>query len=217
MPFFSFISRPVQHTRDRRARHRPSDDRRTWGIDGTRNRARFTKLQASDEDAPTDILNLMYNTGMASLLAVDVGLRTGLARYGDDGRLCWYRSHNFGARARLKRAIPAILREQPDMAWLMVEGGTYADLWTGAATRAGVRVVQIAAETWRRDLLLAREQRNAAVAKANAEELARRVIAWSAAPAPTSLRHDAAEAILIGLWGVIHAGWLDGPPAALRS
>ena len=28
---------------------------------------------------------------------------------------------------------------------------------------------------------------------------------------PTSLRHDAAEAILIGLWGVLEVGWLDEP------
>ena len=166
---------------------------------------------------PADILNLMYNTGMASLLAVDVGLRTGLACYGQDGRLCWYRSHNFGARARLKRAIPSILHEQPDLAWLVVEGGTYAELWSGPATKAGIGVIRMGAERWRRELLLAREQRSGAAAKTHADALARRVITWSAAPAPTSLRHDAAEAILIGLWGVIHAGWLDGPPAALRS
>ena len=159
----------------------------------------------------------MYNTGMASLLAVDVGLRTGLACYGQDGRLCWYRSHNFGARARLKRAIPSILHEPPDLAWLVVEGGTYAELWSGPATKAGIGVIRMGAERWRRELLLAREQRSGAEAKSHADALARRVIAWSAAPAPTSLRHDAAEAILIGLWGVIHAGWLDGPPAALRS
>lgn len=154
---------------------------------------------------------------MASLLAVDVGLRCGLANYGDDGRLCWYRSHNFGSRARLKRAIPSILHEQMDTAWLVVEGGVYAELWTSIARKADIDVVQIAAEDWRRDLLLAREQRNAATAKQSADLLARRVIAWSAAPAPTSLRHDAAEAILIGLWGVIRVGWLDRPPAALRA
>ena len=35
---------------------------------------------------------------------------------------------------------------------------------------------------------------------------------------PTSLRHDAAEAILVGLWGVLSAGWLRAlPPAILRS
>jgi len=44
---------------------------------------------------------------------------------------------------------------------------------------------------------------------------ARRVVEWSDAARPTSLRHDAAEAILIGLWGVIDVGWLPGVPKAL--
>jgi hypothetical protein len=51
-----------------------------------------------------------------------------------------------------------------------------------------------------------------------AAQLARNVIEWSGARRPTSLRHDAAEAILIGLWGVLSAGWLRAlPPAILRS
>ncbi|MBC8076709.1 MAG: hypothetical protein H7Y32_11595, partial [Chloroflexales bacterium] len=45
---------------------------------------------------------------------------------------------------------------------------------------------------------------------------ARRVIAWAGAPRPTSLRHDAAEAILIGLWGALEVGWLPALPPELR-
>ena len=37
------------------------------------------------------------------LLAVDLGLRTGLAAFGDDGRLRWYRSQHFGSTASLRR------------------------------------------------------------------------------------------------------------------
>jgi hypothetical protein len=51
--------------------------------------------------------------------------------------------------------------------------------------------------------------RSTRVAKRTAAEVARRIIEWSGAPRPTSLRHDAAEAILIGLWGAIVLGWLD--------
>ena len=42
------------------------------------------------------------------------------------------------------------------------------------------------------------------------------MIDWSAAPRPTSLRHDAAEAVLVGLWGALHVGLLDGMPPELR-
>ena len=50
------------------------------------------------------------------------------------------------------------------------------------------------------------------VAKRNAGELARRVIRGSGAAGPTSLRHDAAEAVLVGLWGVLQVGWLERLP-----
>ena len=61
--------------------------------------------------------------------------------------------------------------------------------------------------------LLPREQRSATLAKRAAGTVARRVIAWSGAPRPTSLRHDAAEAILIGLWGVMALGWISAREA----
>jgi len=48
---------------------------------------------------------------VTALLAVDVGVRTGLALYGDDGRLRGYRSHNLGSIARLRRAAPAFITE----------------------------------------------------------------------------------------------------------
>ena len=154
---------------------------------------------------------------MSTLLAVDLGLRTGFALYGEDGRLCWYRSQNFGTKARLRRAARNMLADQSDLAWLIVEGGgTLADAWLKEATRREILTQQISAEQWRADLLYAREQRNASRAKQSADELARRVIDWSEAPRPTSLRHDAAEAILIGLWGVIKVGWLSEVPPAIR-
>ena len=47
--------------------------------------------------------------------------------------------------------------------------------------------------------------------------MARRVIDWSGAPKPTSLRHDTSEAILIGLWAVLDAGWLDDLPRDIHE
>ena len=65
-------------------------------------------------------------------------------------------------------------------------------------------------------MLLPRERYDRMRLKEKAEALARTVIDWSDAPRPTSLRHDAAEAILIGLWGVLEVGWLEELPGALR-
>jgi len=147
------------------------------------------------------------------LLAVDLGIKTGLVLYGRDGRLCWYRSKNFGSAARLRRGIYGLLREIPDLARIVLEGGgSVADIWEREAGRMAIPVKRISAEDWRRMLFYPREMRSGSKAKQNAVEMARRVIGWSGAARPTSLRHDAAEAILVGLWGVVDAGWLGNVP-----
>ena len=154
---------------------------------------------------------------MQSLLAVDIGLRTGLALFGQDGRLRWYRSHNFGTVARLRRGVHGVLADIPRLACLVLEGGgTLADVWSREAERRGIPVRQISAEAWRRQFLYPRQQRSGAHAKDSAADMARRVIAWSQTRRPTTLRDDAAEAILIGLWGALEVGWLERLPDELR-
>lgn len=153
---------------------------------------------------------------MTALLAVDVGVRTGLACWGDDARLRWYRSHNLGNAARLRRAIPGLLDGIPDVAALVLEGGgPLADAWTREGERRGLEVRQVSAEAWRAVFLLPREQRDGVTAKHVADRLARRAIAWGGARAPTSLTHDAAEAVLVGLWGLLALAWVREVPAAL--
>ena len=154
---------------------------------------------------------------MYSLLAVDLGLKTGLVLYGEDGRLRWYRSRNFGTPARLRRAVRGLFDEVPDVAWLILEGGgPLADIWEHEAQRRQVAVLRVGAEDWRRRLLNPRQQRDTRQAKRSAIALARRVIEWSDAPRPTSLRHDTAEAILVGLYGALAIGWLDALPPEIR-
>lgn len=154
---------------------------------------------------------------MGSLLAIDLGIRAGLALYGADGRLAWYRSRNFGSAARLRAAVPQILDEIDDLASIVIEGGgPLALIWSRHAARRSINLLRIGAEQWRQDLLYPRQQRTGPQAKHSADSLARRVIEWSGAARPTSLRHDAAEAILIGLWGVLQTGQLESLPADLR-
>ncbi len=152
-----------------------------------------------------------------SLLAVDLGIRTGFACYNRAGQLVWYRSHNYGSLARLRRGSSGQLAEISDLSVLVLEGGgPIADVWEREATRRDLELIRTSAEVWRAKLLYAREQRTGEQAKAVADELARRVIEWSDAPRPTSLRHDAAEAILLGLWAVVELGWLAAIPPEVR-
>jgi hypothetical protein len=149
---------------------------------------------------------------MPTLLAVDLGLRTGYALYGRDGRLLWYRSKNFGTAERLRRGVRGLLDEIPDLGWLVLEGGgPLAEIWEREARHRRIDVIRISAEQWRRCLLVPREQSSGRLAKRNAGARARRVIEACGAARPTSLRHDAAEAILVGLWGVRKVGWLPHP------
>jgi len=152
-----------------------------------------------------------------ALLAVDMGLKTGLALYENTGRLVWYRSHNYGTTERLKHDVPHLLDSIVGLTTLVIEGGgNLANVWQKEAERKGHQVIRIGAETWRPLFLYSREQKSGADAKRYADELARSVIAWSGAKKPTSLRHDAAEAILIGLWGVLQMGWLPELPKELH-
>ncbi len=155
--------------------------------------------------------------GSGGLLAVDVGLRTGFALYGSDGRLRWYRSHNLGTAARLRRAASRVLVEAGPVSHLVLEGGgPLAMIWMKEAESRGIQVLLTSAEMWRSCLLYSREQKDRLTAKQAAGALARRVIHWSSLPGAVRLRHDAAEAILAGLWGVRELGFLNVWPRELR-
>ncbi|MHC1697174.1 MAG: hypothetical protein AB9919_03730 [Geobacteraceae bacterium] len=154
---------------------------------------------------------------MKTLLAVDLGLKTGLALYGEDGRLIWYRSHNFGSTERLRRGVHGILKELSELALLVIEGGgNLVVVWEKEASQRSILVRRIGSEVWRELFLFPRERRTGPEAKKHAGEVAREIIDWSGAARPLSLRHDTAEAILIGLWGVLQAGWLPALPQELQ-
>jgi len=154
---------------------------------------------------------------MGALLAVDLGLTTGLALYDRCGKLRWYRSQHYSNMARLRRAIHGLVGSIPDLEFVLLEGGgDIADLWEREASRRGITVKRVSAETWRRHSLYPREQRSGSAAKNRSRDLARGIVEWSGIRLLKSLRHDTAEAILIGLWGALQMGWLDRLPQALR-
>jgi hypothetical protein len=105
----------------------------------------------------------------------------------------------------------------PRLRWLVLEGGgPLADIWDHQAEPRGIDVLRIGAERWRERLLYDRERRSGAEAKQHASELARRIIDWSGAARPTSLRHDAAEAVVIGFWGALETGLVKAIPPQVR-
>ncbi|SHJ73181.1 hypothetical protein SAMN02745165_03038 [Malonomonas rubra DSM 5091] len=151
----------------------------------------------------------MSNEKLHHLLAVDVGLHTGLALFSENAELLWYRSHHLSSPAKLKKVIGKLLREQPRPTHVLLEGGgPLAELWITEADKLSIETTQIHAQQWRNRLFYSRQHRSGSQAKREADGLARQVIEQLGGKKPTSLRHDTAEAILIGLFGLLELGWL---------
>jgi hypothetical protein len=149
---------------------------------------------------------------MSALLAVDAGLRTGLALLDRQGRLQWCRSHNLGTTVRLKKAAARVLFELPLLEYVVVEGGgQIAGVWERAAARRGLPCMVVQAHDWRADFLLPREMASGDKAKAAACALVARVVRGEGWSSPTTPGHDAAEAALIGLWAAVRLGWRTMP------
>lgn len=147
------------------------------------------------------------------LLAVDVGLHTGLALFDEQARLIWYRSHHLASPHKLKKMIAKLLRDTPHPTHIYLEGGgPLTELWLREATKLSLSVRQLPAELWRKKLLYARQQTSGQLAKKEAEGLARQVILALGGKKPIHLRHDTAEAILVGLFGLLELGWLNAWP-----
>jgi len=169
-----------------------------------------------DPNTPTNPPANTTHSPSPTLLAVDLGLRTGLAVFGSDGRLIRYRSTHFPNVGALKRALPRVLLEAPNLACLVCEGDRHlASVWANRL-RPTTELVWLAAHDWRPTLLTPSEQRDGPTAKDAADTKARATIIASGLSRPTSLRHDAAEAILIGVWGCLRLGWLTTPPWSLK-
>ena len=151
------------------------------------------------------------DTPVAKLLAIDLGLRAGIALFTGKGRLIAYRSTNFGNLSRLKRAIPSIVG--PTVKVLVTEGDArLAHLWELHASRRDIICERIAPQSWRSQIYNLSEMRQKGRWKETADKYARRIIGWSELSSPSSLRHDAAEAICLGMCAVIRHGWLDQLP-----
>ena len=152
-------------------------------------------------------------------LGIDLGLATGIAVYNRDGRLESVRSRHFQSRDALRAAAGAILDEIPHVHGVILEGGgELAEVWQRAAAHRGIHLRVVQAREWRSRFFYPREHRSGAEAKEHAIRMAGQVVAWSEPKgvAASALGHDAAEAIMVGLFGVIEAGWLAEPPRFRR-
>lgn len=146
---------------------------------------------------------------MLFLLSVDLGVKTGFALFRSDARLLWFRSQNFGNVSRLRRALPWLLSQEEELSHLIIEGGgPLLKIWKAETEKHNIELISIMADEWRQSLLLNREQRNGKSAKTYAVAFAGKAIRHLCDHRATSLNNDAAEAILIGIYGMQKLGWI---------
>jgi hypothetical protein len=156
-------------------------------------------------------------SGGEFLLAIDAGIKTGLALYEKITGLVWYRSHNMASISSLRKAAGHLVNSIEGLSVIVVEGGgPVAETWKKEGLRAGIQIIATDAGEWRKEMLYPREYRNSATAKQSAILLVRQIIEKSEAPSKNSPTHDAAEAILIGLWGCRKVGWINEIRALLH-
>lgn len=126
------------------------------------------------------------------------------------GEMLWFRSQNFGNKARLKKAIPWVLNLEDEMDYIVIEGGgPLRKIWDAQLEKRHIDVMHIMAEDWRSELLLDREQRKGKKAKMYAIQYAENFLIKTAAKKTSTLNVNAAEAILIGIWAMKKLGWIN--------
>jgi hypothetical protein len=151
------------------------------------------------------------------VLAIDLGLRCGVAVWTSEGRLETWRSTHFANAGQARRVVDGLVDEVDGLVELVLEGDRLlARPWQRAADRRNVLHRLVQANVWRTHILYPREQRTGRLAKDAADRLARAAIDRFADHRTAALRHDAAEAILIGAWAAHMRRWIPDPLRALR-
>lgn len=190
-----------------------------------------------------DMLDLPDDVGQL-LLAVDLGLRMGASCFDEDGVLLWYEQFQFQDSDELRKRAPELIEKleidlnensgdpaSDKKRWVVshvvIEGGdaVLLDAWRAAVedfadpNGSAPRILNIKAEEWRAELLLPKEKKSAASAKAAARLIARQIVC----DCGKMERHegkfstDAAEAVAVGFYMARKFGWVSREPAVRRA
>jgi hypothetical protein len=150
------------------------------------------------------------------LLAVDLGLRTGLCLFDSTGKLRRYADRQFDSNADLEQGASQILSswerdEILQITHVAIEGSDPDLLSTWSRAIGNRLVLNVRPDQWRQDLLAPEDRECGEKSKGASRILARTVIdrfgAENLDRAPFST--DCAESILVGLHVAQRLGWID--------
>jgi len=142
-----------------------------------------------------------YTAGTGWLLAVDGGLRAGVAMFDRHGTPLWCRSFHYATIGSMRRAARALFFRHAQLEHLLVEGGGAAGgAWQREGAHAGLQVHAIGAEAWRRALLPAHAVRSGKDSKQAAVAMASALFRRHGKALVRPPAHDAAEAVMAGVY-----------------
>jgi predicted phosphodiesterase len=181
----------------------------------------FFQTTDTDDTSQEDDSN---NNNNHLLLAVDLGLKSGVSLFSSDGKLVRYEQFQF-ERDSLERSIPRMIRQWEDQAGdcckvthLAIEGGDTALLGMWERATPGISTLRVRPEEWRAELLTWKENKNGASAKAASRLIARQMVTdfgimeEHCGKFPT----DMAESVLLGTHVARRLGWIQREPAVRR-
>lgn len=151
-----------------------------------------------------------------ALLAVDLGLRTGVSLFDSTGQVTRCEHFHFDSTDDLVCGAKRILSEWGSVSHIAIEGmdPPLAEAWIRAAggCENQPQVLSVKPEQWRLDLLTSDERKSGESSKATSVVLAQSIL-----PDPLkeiSLSDDLAESLLLGLHVSRRLGWgaLQDPP-----
>ena len=175
------------------------------------------------------------------LMAVDLGLKSGIAVYDENGQILHVENVRFIDPTQLEEGLQRLI-EPWQVSHVVIEGEDRKlyNIWKKTIERMfgggrneedeeeeeeeeeddmqpSVLVSRVIAEDWRRLLLTSKERRSARLAKQAASLIARQIVKKSPRLQDIGMTTDAAEAVLIGHYAVRVLGWANNDsPAVLR-
>lgn len=151
------------------------------------------------------------------LLAIDVGFSTGMALYDQSGRLCWCGSKKFENLAQMKRFAASLIGQTPKLDWILSEGDyNLSAIWERSAIKNGVRIQRVSGHVWCQQLLDMPHDDSVQQIDPRAFEFVQKIMHYSKMSRDKKLDKHTIEAALIGLWGVLHMGWINELPEIMR-
>lgn len=168
------------------------------------------------------------------LLAVDLGLKSGLSLYNEQGSLVRYEQFTFNREMLQRDIVQIMVKWEADtnneanfdfatgkpwkITHVAVEGGDTSLLATWTRAIPNISLLRVSPEEWRSELLNAKESQSGESAKAASRLIARQIVEdfgsmdLHAGKFPT----DVAESVLLGMYCCRRLGWITRTPVVRR-